>query len=359
VKPKFIKGLDLCETFYKEAVKPIFNRNFPELVYSAALMGDGSEVLGFDTPQSTDHDWGPRLQLFLVEADLREHFEKIDQLLRRELPADIHGYATNFAIYDDDTTFMSQDKTTQINHRVDIFSIQAFFEGILNFDPTREIQPVDWVSVPEHNFRKLTTGRVFYDGLGQLESIRSKLSYYPHDVWLYLLSTQWQRISQEEHFMGRCGQVEDDLGSRLIAARLVRDLMRLCFLIERVYAPYIKWFGTAFSQLYCAAALMPIFSEVLEAGSWQNREKHLSVAYETIAEMHNALNITEPLSSKVSSFFNRPFQVINAGRFAEAIRAQIKDPDVLALPKHLGGIDQFVDSTDALAYLQQIKTVYT
>jgi len=356
---KFIKGLELSKTFYIEAVRPILERYFADLTYSAALIGDGSEVLGFDTIQSTDHDWGPRLQLFLSDANLFAHRAKIDQVLRQELPAEIHGYTTNFAIFGDDTTFMSQVEDAQINHRVEILSVQVFFRGVLNFDPTGAIRPVDWVSVPENNYRKLTAGRVFYDGLGQLEPIRSKLQYYPQDVWLYLLSTQWQRISQEEHFMGRCGQVGDDLGSRLIAARLVRDLMRLCFLMERKYAPYIKWFGTAFSQLECAAELVPIFGAVLEAGSWQKREQHLSAAYETIAEMHNALNITEPLSPKVSNFFDRPFLVINAGRFMDAIRNQIKDPQVLALPKDLGGFDQFVDSTDALVYLDRIKAVYT
>jgi hypothetical protein len=63
VNQPFVRGLDLCELFYKEAVKPILAQSFPDLVYSAALIGLGSEVLGFDTPQSMDHDWGPRLML--------------------------------------------------------------------------------------------------------------------------------------------------------------------------------------------------------------------------------------------------------------------------------------------------------
>jgi len=32
--------------FYREAVKPILNKDYPGLVYSAALLGSGSEVLG-------------------------------------------------------------------------------------------------------------------------------------------------------------------------------------------------------------------------------------------------------------------------------------------------------------------------
>ena len=35
--------------------------------YAAALLGPGSEVAGFDTQRSTDHDWGPRLQVFLSD----------------------------------------------------------------------------------------------------------------------------------------------------------------------------------------------------------------------------------------------------------------------------------------------------
>ena len=148
--------------------------------------------------------------------------------------------------------------------------------------------------------------------------------------------------------MGRCGQVDDELGSRVVAARLVRDLMRLCFLMERTYTPYIKWFGTAFAQLDCAKTLLPILSHVLNADSWQERETHLSAAYECVAGMHNDLGITEPLSTKVSQFYLRPFFVIKADRFVEAIRAAITSGEVRALPEPLGAVDQFVDATDAL-----------
>ena len=36
--------------------------------HAAALVGDGSDVLGRDTPMSTDHGWGPAVTLFLPEA---------------------------------------------------------------------------------------------------------------------------------------------------------------------------------------------------------------------------------------------------------------------------------------------------
>jgi hypothetical protein len=43
----------------------------------------------------------------------------------------------------------------------------------------------------------------------------------------------------------------------VIGARLVRDIMRLGFPIERDYVPYPKWYGTAFARLPVAAALQP------------------------------------------------------------------------------------------------------
>jgi hypothetical protein len=358
LQPAFIKGLDLSQFFYQEAVRPIIDRDFPDLVYSAALIGPGSEVLGFDTPQSRDHDWGPRLFLFLRHADQDVHQEAIDNRLQRELPAEVHGYPTNFRNHEDGTAWMVAEKDGLIHHRVQFFTVRSYFEYFLKFDPAGKIRPVDWVSVPENNFLMLTSGRVFHDGLGQLKPLRKKLSYFPQDVWLYMMAAQWQRISQEEHFMGRCGQVSDELGSRLVAARLVRDLMRLCFLMERKYAPYIKWFGSAFAQLDCAGTLLSAFAAVLKAGTWRERQKYLSIAYEHLAGMHNALNITDQLSPNVSPFFDRPFLVINAGRFVDAIRAEIKDEAVLALPEKLGAFDQFVDSTDALEYSQQIKAVF-
>ncbi len=140
---------------------------------------------------------------------------------------------------------------------------------------------------------------MFYDGLGQLEPLREQLRYYPHEVWLYLLAVQWMRIGQEEAFVGRCAQVGDDLGSRIIAARLVRDLMRLCFLMEKRYVPYPKWFGSAFAELACASALTSTLTRILQANTWGERQEHMSTAYEYIAKMQNDLHIAEPLTTEV------------------------------------------------------------
>lgn len=168
---------------------------------------------------------------------------------------------------------------------------------------------VDWLTFPQQRLRTITDGRIFYDGLGKLIALQNKFRYYPQDIWLYLLAVQWGRISQEEPFVGRCGQVDDDVGSALVAARLVRDKMNLCFLLERQYAPYMKWFGTAFSQLNCADKLMPIPASVLRASCWQEREQYLSLAYEIVAAMTTIWVLLIPCPRKCPHSTNGPFSL--------------------------------------------------
>jgi hypothetical protein len=349
--PDFIPGRRLTRAFYLDAVKPVLNANLPDLQFSAALIGSGSEVLGFDTEMSTDHHWGPRVMLFLREADYSNFHKVIDEALRHELPLRFQGYSTNFTPPDpaDNSVQLLQDVDNgPINHRVEILTIRGFFLSYLNFDIEEFIEAADWLTFPEQKLLTIIAGEVYHDGVG-LQPVRSKFSYYPYDVWLYLLASGWNRIGQEEHLMGRAGMVGDEIGSAIIGARLVRDAMRLCFLMEKQYAPYAKWFGTAFLRLRCAKDLSPTLTKVLSAETWQEREKHLATAYEYIAKMHNQLGITEALPSKVTNFFGRPFQVIHTGGgFAGAISSRIKDPAVkrIADRKLIGSVDQFSDSTD-------------
>ena len=70
--PSFVPGLDLARDFYADVVRPLLQEEFPGLDYAAALLGPGSDVAGYDTERSTDHDWGPRLQVFLGERQRRQ-----------------------------------------------------------------------------------------------------------------------------------------------------------------------------------------------------------------------------------------------------------------------------------------------
>ena len=350
--PIFIPGLELSRRFYLELVNPILSSHFSGLLHTAALIGNGSEVLGFDDLMSTDHHWGPRLQLLLREDDYETHAAVLRKALSEDLPYDFMGYPTNFTPpnpEDNGTQMLQPIQSGRLNHRVDILTIEGFFTDYLDFDIHAPIEPSDWLTFPEQRLRAVTTGAIYRDDLN-LEQVRSRFRYYPHDVWLYLLAAGWRRIEQEEHLMGRAGMVGDELGSALIGARLVRDIMRLCFLMEKTYAPYAKWFGTAFQRLACAEELWPHLQNALNAETWQQRESQLIHAYEAIAKRHNALNLTPPLPEQTRLFFGRPIQVIAMHGFAQALLDQIHDPAVLRIAQRslIGSLDQFSDNTDLL-----------
>jgi hypothetical protein len=282
--PTFIPGLELARLYYREAVKPIIQTTDPGLVHSAGLIGPGSEVLGFDTEMSTDHNWGTQVAVYLSETDHARLADDLRETLGYKLPFTFRGYPTHFEEVPDEpgTVLLAEATNRPINHRVQITTLGGFIRRYIGIELDLELTVLDWLTIPEQHLRTLVEGAVYHDGLDVLEPLRCKLAYYPRDVWLYLLSAQWQRIGQEEPFVGRVGIVGDEVGSAVIASRLVRDLMRLALLMEKQYAPYSKWFASAFAQLDCSERLIPAFERVLSAADWQERAQHLSAAYTTI-----------------------------------------------------------------------------
>ncbi|UCC68712.1 MAG: DUF4037 domain-containing protein [Armatimonadota bacterium] len=335
---EFVKGMVLAERLYHEGVKPAMAQHFPELRYSAARLRGGSDVLGYDTPISMDHGWGPVVEVYLSAADYMKYANEIVEVMRHNLPREIAGVPTNF-----DSTSHQEAKPKRlergpVEHRVACHNIDTFVISYRSFNPNDGMTVLDWLTIPQQNLRLIRSGRVFHDGLEELKPIREKLHYYPDEVWYYLLSAQWEHIGQESPFMGRCGDVGDELGSRVLAARLIHYMMDLCFLMERQYAPYSKWFGTAFCELRCAAHLKPILQSALDARTWQEREKHMSQAYGHLAEMHNTLGITGPLPTNVGRFYTRPY-LVPEGDFAGAICEKITSEEIKRLPSYVGSVD--------------------
>ena len=354
--PKFIPGLKLSKLFYESKVKPILSTVFPRMPHSAALIGWGSEVLGFDTPVSRDHHWGPRVLLFLSEKDYTRLNRKVSAALSSGLPYQFMGYSTNYSKPEPNGVRRPIKITSGlVDHMVNIYTVRSFFNARLGFDLKRRLTVADWLSFPQQRLLELTSGEVYYDGLGELAKARKRLQYYPRDVWLYMMAAQWTRISQEEAFVGRTGHVGDELGSQIVAARLVREIIKLCFMHERRYTPYNKWLGTAFSKLEIAKTLGPILRSTLLAETWKTREKWLSQAYSLIALQHNALRICHPSSTRISDYYHRPYSVIFGQRFANKIKRAIRDQRVANIERDIGSIDQFTDSTNVTQDLALIK----
>ncbi|WP_049578124.1 DUF4037 domain-containing protein [Streptomyces sp. SBT349] len=372
----FLPGLTLSRVLYEEAVRPLIEAEWPGLRYAAARVGTGSEVLGFDSARSADHEWGPRLDLFLTAEDAAAHGERIHRLLAERLPKEVRGWPTHFRPTADprDPVGLMTPTDGPVNHRVSVGHVGGRLRDRLGLTPgpapaelppaelsvaelsVAELSVTDWLSMPQQALAEFTGGAVFHDGLGELTGARRLLAWYPDQVWRHLLACQWQRISQEEAFPGRCAEAGDELGAAVVAGRLVRDLMRLCLLMERRYAPYSKWLGSAFGRLPVAERLTPSLRGAMAATAQPERERHLCDAYETVAALHNATGLTEPVDPARRPYHARPFMVLHAERLAAALAGTVVDPELRALPL-TGSVDQWADSTDLLTRPRAARAV--
>jgi hypothetical protein len=343
--PKFIPGLKLSELYYTQCVEPIIKSKFPHLKYSAGLIGTGSEILGYDDAQSRDHNWGLRLIIFLAENGFDEIKERLDRQLRKTLPHEFMGYSTSFSKPDERGVRLSASKTSgEVDHFIVFSTMRSFFKEYLSIDPNQKLEAITWLTLPQQKLLTLVRGRIFHDDLG-LGTIIRKFEYYPRNVWLFILASQWEKISELEAFVARTAVVGDELGSKILASRIVRYLMELCFLMEKKFAPYAKWFGTAFGELDIASEITPVLDHVLTSTSIKERESFLASAYSIVVKRHNSLKVTKLMHTVVSKYYDRPYLIIHAGTFAKQIRKEIRDPVLRRIPL-IGSVDQLFDNED-------------
>jgi len=133
--------------------------------------------------------------------------------------------------------------------------------------------------------------------------------------------------------------------------------MRLCFLYKEKYAPYSKWFGTAFRQL----SLDNIYAEVtaaLSAGTIEERENHILNAQILVAELHNTTGITKPLEIKIDDY-GRDAKIIHTENFAEIVREKITNPELKNSPligsmSQIGNLEYLWDDPQNRNKIQQL-----
>ncbi|TFG20755.1 MAG: DUF4037 domain-containing protein [Promethearchaeota archaeon] len=358
----FIPGLELSESFYFEIIRPLMQKNYPNLRFAAALLGTGSEVQGFDDLTSTDHHWGVRLLLFLENNDFENQKAALKIFFRKNLPFEFRGYSTNWTSpdpNDNNNQFPEHISEGDINHRVEIFTVTGYLFDTLGIDSI-DLSDIDWLLLPEQRLREFTQGKVFEDLVGTLTNARNALSYFPHNVWLYKILTQWNKIAEEIPFPGRIGMQKDTFGAQIETSRLIRYAMILCFILEKKYIPYPKWFSKAFYELKLSRSLTPMFQMALNEFNFKKRDEILCEAYLTILQYQNSLGITEPLKLNPKLFFSRPITIIDISKILDSIRILIKPP-LNAVKYPIGSIDQIIDYPNLICdshYFKKLRNLF-
>lgn len=347
-----LTGSELSRRFHEEAVRPLLLARWPRLPYAAGRLGHGSEVLGLDDAMSRDHDWGPRLSLF-VPDELRG---PVDAALEADLPTEFLGLPTRF-------TFTGSSRT---RHRVDVDTPRGFVLDRLGFDPVDDPGPVDWLSLTGQAVLEVIAGPVFVDRTGELTRRRDALAWYPDDIWRYIVAAGWQRLDQELPLMSRAADRGDETGSRLIAARLAGVVTHLAFVLSKRWAPYSKWRGTLFDRLPGVEPLRTHVDAMLDADAWPERQSACARALDALLDRQESAGLGRPAPRATAAFWDRPYLQI-APEIIPALAAERSSaeptcavptrptgpsgpggPTVPTLPAGVGSVEQLTDTVDLL-----------
>ena len=332
-----LTGAELSRAYFEHVVRPLLRGRWRGLPVAAARLGSGSDVLGLDDVMSRDHDWGLRLNLLVP----REAVDDVDSYLAEHLPAEYLGLPTRFA-----TTW-----DPVVRHRVEVETARDLAVSRLGVDPTRDLDPGAWLSVTGQSVLEVTGGEVFADDSGELDRLRRRLAWYPDDVWRHVVAVDWTRLGQELPFVGRTAERGDDLGSRVIAARLVDVAMHLGHLLERRWPPYAKWVGSSFRSLPRAGSAQRPLTEALSAAGWRDREAGLVRGIRILNEVQRDSGLPA-LDDPVEPFWDRPYAGVSSD-VVPALEASISDPLVRALPRGVGSAEQWSHNVDVLVHAER------
>ena len=335
-----LTGIDVSRGFFEDLVRPLLTRELPRLKYTAGRLGSGSDVLGLDDETSRDHDWGCRLTV-LVDPPDRDAVPVVDDLLARELPDEYLGLPVRSA--------MTWDPV--VRHRVQVATVGEFAESRLGLDPTVGMSTMDWLTLPGQSVLEVIAGPLFADRSTAATPLRERLRWYPPDVDRYVLAAGWDCLARHVPVHGRTHERGQLLQSRLLAAAMATELIRLAFAVCRSWMPYEKWAEALFRRLPVAAELTDPLQTLVGAPDLAAREDALTRAVDLLLAAQRERGLPTPHSGMVP-FYDRSQRMISS-EVTGLLLGDITDPAVTALPPRLGTIEQWAVRHDVVFRLDR------
>lgn len=222
---KRLTGLERAEIVSKYTSEFI-KVKYPDL-YSRiclALVGVGSECLGFDDKISEDHDFSSRCQLFLDDSDYKTYKSDLESSLK---------------IFCKDLEFMVSN-LKDIN--LEIMPISNFYKYYTLFEngPKTEFE---YRKVPMDLLCVATNGKVFLDNLGKFSEIRNRLlNFYPEDIRLKKIAFQLNKMAQSGQYnYSRMIKRGDTVAANIAQGEFVKHYLEFVHLLNKKYMPFYKW----------------------------------------------------------------------------------------------------------------------
>lgn len=307
-----MKGLDLAKGYYEEVVRPMLERDFPQLLptIAAGLVGEGSECFGYDDDLSQDHDFGPDICLWLRE-----------DAFSQEGPALTQAYA---ALADSFRGYMRKPVGPEAAHRRGVMSVDSFYRRTLA-GIQEPVTALDWFKIPQAALATATNGEVWTDPAGLFTARRELLMYqYPDDVRRKKSATRLAQMAQSGQYNYPRALRRQDMGSAYLAlAEFVNHALAALFLLNDRYMPFYKW-------RFRAAQDLPRLHKVYEALSTIVRQGNSG------ADGTDTLLMVEAICQDIGQAVADRYELDQRDAFliplAEDLAASVSDPALKKLP---------------------------
>ena len=222
---KRLTGLERAEIVAKYTSEFI-KVKYPDL-YSRiclALVGVGSECLGFDDEISEDHDFSSRCQLFLDDSDYKTYKSDLESSLKI-FCKDLESLTSNL-----------KDVNIEIMPISNFYKYYTLFENGPKTESEYRKVPMDLLCVA-------TNGKVFLDNLGKFSEIRNRLlNFYPEDIRLKKIAFQLNKMAQSGQYnYSRMIKRGDTVAANIAQGEFVKHYLEFVHLLNKKYMPFYKW----------------------------------------------------------------------------------------------------------------------
>lgn len=295
-----ISTLEICRKFYEEYGADMIRRTAPEYESRIAvgLAGEGSECFGFDDEISRDHDFGVGFCMWMD----RETYQAIGQKLDLAYHSLLKEKGTDFnRSYFGDTV---SDYQPRSDGRRGVLEIASWLGNVLHMQPDldRIIGKRFWTCAEERFLATAVNGQVWRDDQGMFTRIRKEIeSYYPDPVY-YL------KLAEQLHLFSHAGQsnyprvmARGDLVTAALCVRQTMEAaMKICYLLNRTYAPYYKWTYKGMEKLDKGKEICLILEKLAVLPVQTDAWKDVSYSSIQINERDQAIRLIEQMAGIIA-----------------------------------------------------------
>ncbi len=266
-----LKGMYISREYFNEYGGQIlggFEKYLDKI--AVGLMGDGSDVLGYDDISSHDHDFGAGFGLYVSRDTYNEIGGELQAAYDR-LPNYFHG--------------IPKAPKTLNGVRRGVIVTEDFFRSLtgLSAPPSEES---DWLFANEYGLAAISKGEIFRDDGGDFtKAVKAFRRYYPENIRRKKLAQGLTCAAQSGQYNYlRAVNRGDTLTAELMAADFVRNALYCIFPITGRFAPIPKWRHRAAEELGFGE-FASLLSEIMQCHSPNERAGLISKAADMLVSV--------------------------------------------------------------------------